>query len=95
MSLGGWGWAFRVYRLNSREAARRPLRFDILKRAKRCRPKKKMVALCSITHTDQISKQGFISLFYYEDRYLRRYYQGIFCMYVALLCNNNIIFITY
>jgi len=33
--------AFRVFRLNSREAARRPLPFDILKRAKRCRPKKK------------------------------------------------------
>ena len=39
MSLGGWGWAFRVYRLNSREAARRSLPFDILKRAKRCRSK--------------------------------------------------------
>ena len=40
MTSGGWGWVFRVYRLNSREAARRPLPFDILKRATRRRPKK-------------------------------------------------------
>ena len=41
MSLGGWGWVFRVYSLNSREAALRPLPFDILKRATRRRPPKK------------------------------------------------------
>ena len=33
MSLGGWGWVFRVLSLNSREAARRPLPIYILKRA--------------------------------------------------------------
>ena len=41
VSLGGWGWVFRVNSLNSREAALRPLPFDILKRATRRRPKKK------------------------------------------------------
>ena len=36
MSLGDWGWVCRVYRLNSREAALRPLPTHILKRATRC-----------------------------------------------------------
>jgi len=52
VSLGGCGWAFRVYSLNSGEAALRPLHFVILKRAKRCRPKNKNKKM--VTHTDKI-----------------------------------------
>jgi len=40
VSLGGWGWVFRVQSLNSREAALRTLPFDILKRATRRGPTK-------------------------------------------------------
>ena len=36
MSLGGWGWVFRVQSLNSREAALRPLPTHILQSATRC-----------------------------------------------------------
>ena len=58
MSLGGWGWAFRVYRLNSREAARRPLPFDTLKRAKRCRPKKKKKLVTQMRFDRAFSSDG-------------------------------------
>ena len=40
---------FQGLELNSREAARRPLPFDILKRATRCRAKKQK----TVTHTDE------------------------------------------